>query len=817
MDTLLHDLRYAARMLWRTPGVSLIAVLTLALGIGANTAIFSVVNAVLLRPLPYAHPDRLVLMWEYTTRLPDLDRMFVSYPDYLDWRDQNQSFEHLAVFRDGGANLTGGDGPERIQVGEASASIFPILGVPPLVGRGFLPEEDRPGAGLTAVISYGLWQRRFGGDEGLVGQAITLDGEAYTVVGVMPQGFHFPEQTPPIDVWVPVGLNAASRGFTSRGNHPGLLALGLLKPGVTFEQARGDMARVMRSISEQHPGPAGDTVVRMTTLTEEIVGDVRPALLVLLGGIGFVLLIACVNVANLLLARALGRQREIAIRAALGASRARVIRQLLTESAMLAIVGGVAGLAIAVWGVDFLIAVSPESIPRLAETSVDGTVLAFTAAVSLLTGLAFGLVPALQVSRPDLNEALKEGSRGATDGVRRNRVRTALVVTELALALVLLVGAGLMVRSFARLLDVDPGFNPEGVLAATIPLPSAKYPEDPQQVAFFERVRDRVRALPGVVAAGAVSNPPISGGAWQTNYAVEGREEPDEGAVLFTDVVVASPDYFRVMEIPVRAGRDFSDRDRADGLKVALIDETMARTIFAGEDPIGKRIGIDHDDDGNRIWREIVGVVGHVKHYGLDKASRSQVYVPHAQIPLSDMTLVVRTAGDPAALAPALRAEVLAVDADQPLSYLGPMREVVADSLAQRRFSMALLGIFALVALVLSAVGIYGVMAYAVTQRTHEIGIRMALGAGRGDVIRMVVRHGMALALAGVAAGAGMALVMSRLISGQSASLLFEVSPTDPPTFIGVALLLAAVAFLACYLPARRAARVDPMIALRYE
>jgi putative ABC transport system permease protein len=813
MDTLLHDLRYGARMLLKTPAFTFVAVLALALGIGANTAIFSVVNAVLLRPLPYADPDRLVLLWQYTSRLPDLDRMFVSYPDYLDWRDQNQAFEHLAVFRDGGANLTGGDGPERIQVAEASASIFPILGVPPLIGRGFLPEEDQPGAGRTAVISHGLWQRRFGSDPGMVGQAVTLDGEAYTVVGVMPPGFRFPEQTPPIDLWVPVGLNAASRSFTSRGNHPGLLAIGLLKPGVTFAQAQEDMAGVTRRLAEQYPNTNGDTVARMTTLTEEVVGDVRPALLVLLGGIGFVLLIACANVANLLLARALGRQREIAIRAALGASRARIICQLLTESAVLAAMGGAAGLVVALWGVDVLVAVSPESIPRLRETGVDASVLVFTLAVSLLTGLVFGLVPALQVSRPDLSDALKEGSRSATDGLRRNRVRSTLVVTELALALVLLAGAGLMMRSFARLLDVDPGFNPEGILAAGVPLPSVKYPEDVQRVAFFERVRERVRELPGVVAASVVSEPPISGGAWQTGYAVEGREQPQGTLPLFTDVVVVSPDYFRAVGIPVRAGREFASRDGAGAPAVALIDETMARKIFPGEDPLGKRLSIDADEEGNPVWLEIVGIVGHVKHYGLDRDARTQIYLPHAQMPLLDMTIVARTKGDPAALAQAVRGEVLAVDADQPLSYLSPMSEFVADSLAQRRFSMVLLGIFAVVALLLSAVGIYGVMAYSVTQRTHEIGIRMALGAERGDVTRLIVRHGMAVAFVGIAAGAGAAFALSRFISG----LLFEVSPTDPATFAGVAALLVGVAFLACYLPARRAARIDPMVALRHE
>jgi putative ABC transport system permease protein len=810
LSTLMQDIRYGFRMLWKSPVFTVVTVLALALGIGANTAIFSVINAVLLRPLPYREAEQLVLLWEKNPRLVDLKRMWVSYPDFLDWKSRNEVFEKIAVYRSGGANLTGGTEPERIQVAEVSADFFAVLGVGPMLGRTFLPEEDRDGATPSIVISHGLWQRRFGSDPSIVGKPLLLDGASFTVIGVMPASFSYPERpSQPIEAWAPVGLNAGQPSFIRRGNHPGLTAIARLKPGVTFDQARANMEAVARSLAQQYPDSNEETTITATTLNEELTGDVRPALLVLLAGVAFVLLIACTNVANLLLARATARQKEIAIRTALGASRLRVVRQLLTESILLSLLGGALGLLLALWGVDLLLAVSPGDIPRLNDAGIDSHVLVFSFAISLLTGLIFGLVPALQASKLDLTDTLKEGGRGLSGSLQRNRVRSLLVVSELALALVLLVGAGLMIKSFVRLQRVDPGFRPEHVLVARIPLPTPKYEEPSRQIAFFQQVMERVKALPGVQVAGIGSSPPLSAGSWQSGAGIEGRVMKD----FLIDINIVSPDYLRALGIPLERGRAFTDQDTDAAVPVVLIDQDLADRYFAGEDPIGKRMGFDRDKNGKPIWREIVGVVGHVKNYGLDAESRVQIYVPYLQVPDSSMSLIVRAEGDPGQLAPEIRREIIATDKDQPVAYLRTMDDFLSKSVAQPRFNMLLLAIFAGVALLLAAVGIYGVIAYSVVQRTHEIGIRMALGAGRRDILSLVVRQGMTLALIGIAIGLVAAFMLTRVM----ASLLFNVSATDPLTFIGVSVLLSLVALLAIYIPARRAMRVDPMEALRYE
>jgi putative ABC transport system permease protein len=800
-------------MLRNRPGFTLIAAIALALGIGANTAIFSVVNTVVLRPLAFNDPDRLVLMWERHAKLTDLDRMWVAYPDFLDWREQNEVFEGMAAFNTTSVNLTGGDMPEEIQTARVSSDLFPVLGIQPLIGRTFLPDEDKPGANPVVVMSHGLWQRRYGSDPELVGRQIPLDGEAYTVVAVMPEGFQFPFRARPVELWIPIGLDGNRPWMTNRGSHPGIAVIGRLKEGVTIEQARAGMATVTDRIAQQYPNTSRDTSAGLIGFTEEVVGDIRPVLLVLLGGVAFVLLIACANVASLLMSRSTARQKEIAIRTALGASRKRIIRQMLTESLLLAILGGALGLMLALWGIDILMALSPAGIPRLKETALDGRVLGFTFVLSMLTGLIFGLAPAFYGSKPDLNESLKDGGRGTTEGARASRVRSMLVVGELALALVLLIGAGLMIKSFMRLMDVRAGFNTESVLTAGIPLPSPKYDQPETQREFFGRVLEKVEALPGVRAAGVTSSLPPGGGTWQSGMAIEGRPAPPGEINPLADISMISPSYFSASGITMIDGRHFGGQDTPDSTLVAIIDETLARRYWPDESPLGKRIAVDRDNDGRPNWREIVGVAGHVKLYGLDADARIQIYVPYTQLPASVMTLVIRSETDPLGLVAAVREQVLSIDGDQPLGNVMTFEEVLEQSTADRRFSMLLFAIFAVVALVLAAVGIYGVISYMVTQRTHEIGIRMALGARPGDVLRLVMGRAMMLAVAGIVSGVVAAFGLTRLMT----SFLFQVSTTDSITFVIISLFLAAVALLASYIPARRATRVDPMVALRYE
>ncbi len=817
MQTLWQDIRYGFRILLKKPGFTATIVLALGLGIGANTAIFSVVNAVLLRPLPFKNSERLVALRQTTTqRKDDLD--FASYPNFTDWRTQNKVFEQLAVFRNVNRTLTGADQPVRLQSAIVSANIFQLLGATPSLGRAFLPEEDMPGASSYAVIlSHGLWQRRFGSDPKVLGRNLTLSGKSYTVVGVMPEGFQFPVQAEPTELWITVALDAETPvdGGAPNTAQRGVgiyQVIGRLKPNVTLEQAQAEMDSIARNLEAQYPDTNTHQGVKIIPQLELLVGKIRTALLVLFGAVGFVLLISCANVANLLLARATTRHKEIAIRAALGASRWRVVRQLLTESVLLGLAGGALGLLLAMWGTDLLVALSPKGLPRLSEIGLDGRVLAFTMFVSLLTGAIFGLAPALHASKLDLTESLKEGGRSGTAGARGNRVRSLLIVTEVALALMLLVGAGLLARSFLRLQGASPGFNAEHVLALNISVPFAKYSE-PQQAVFYRQLLSRIETLPGVDAAGIVYPLPLSGDQIEVTFEVDGRPMA-RGERPSTEYRATSPDYFRAMSIPLLKGRGFNARDDVKSPGVIIINETLARQIFPGEDPIGKRIrpGISVGND-EAVMREIVGVVGDVKHQSLSSEAGAEVYVPHAQVPFSGMTLVARTGIDPQSLAATMRNEVSKLDKDIPVYNIRTLDDYLAASVAQPRFNTLLLGIFAGVALLLTMIGLYGVISYSVTERTHEIGIRVALGAQTSDVLKLVVKQGMALALIGVGVGLAAALALTRVL----ASLLYGVSATDPITFTGVSLLLVAVALFACLIPARRATKVDPMIALRHE
>jgi putative ABC transport system permease protein len=803
-----QDLRYGIRTMLKNPAFTLVAVAALALGIGANTAIFSVVNSILLRPLPFKEPERLLTV---SHAYPKLNLIApVSPPGFMDYRARTDVFEMSAASAGGSFNLTGEGEPERIQARAVSASFFPTLGVEAALGRTFLQEEDQPGHEHVVVLSHGLWQRRFGADPGVIGKTIMLDSEAYVVVGVMPASFRLYGQD---DAWAPLALTAEQMS-PNRRRAEFLAMIARLKPGVSIEQAQAAMNTVASQIQQDNPQifPSdGSWGVQVKPVYEEMVEDIRPALLVLLGAVGFVLLIACANVANLLLARATARRKEIAIRTALGASRWRLVRQLLTESVLMAIVGGGLGLLLAVWGVDVLIKLNQNNIPRAREIGIDSRVLAFTFGLSLLTGILFGLIPALQASKTELTEALKEGGR-TSSGSHRARFRNLLVVSEIALALVLLIGAGLMVKSFARLLHVNPGFEPQNLLTMQVALPSTKYSEPSQRAAFYQQALDKIKTLPGVQSAGAVSHLPLSGSIASGFFSIEGQQYPPGEQLPHTDLRAASPQYLQTMGIPVLKGRYFDERDTDAAPNVAIIDETLARRYWPNEDPLGKRISFNRRENV-QVWREIVGVVGAVKHKGLDADYRGQLYFPHPQNPWGNMYLVVRTTNEPSSMAAMVRSAIQSVDKDQPVYRVMTMETLLNESVAQRRFSMLLLTLFAVVAVVLAIVGLYGVMSYGVSQRTHEIGIRMALGAQARDVLRMVVGQGLLLALIGVGIGLVAALLLTRVMS----SLLFGVSATDPFMFASIPLILAVVALLACYIPARRATKVDPMVALRYE
>ncbi|MBD0372279.1 MAG: ABC transporter permease [Pyrinomonadaceae bacterium] len=812
MGNLIQDLRYGARMLVKSPGFTIVVVLALALGIGANSAIFSVVNSVLLRPLPFNEPQQLMMVWGASKNGEGADHIVLSVPDMQDLRSQSQTLEYVVPFYSSGTTLSsGGDDSERVFGAVSSADLFPALDIKPLMGRVFTREEDVPGGPPVVIISQNLWQRAFGSDPSIVGKEIKLGSKLVTVVGVMPASFRFPLQRERPDYWQPISTSPSYIATKDKRDTRSLRVLARLKPGVTMQQANEELATISRRLEEQYPDSNTGFALSVTPLHEDLVGQVRPALLVILGAVGFVLLIACANVANLLLARAASRQKEIAIRTALGAGRLRIVRQLLTESLLLAVMGGGLGLLLATWGLDLLVAASPSDLPRVKEIGLDTKVLAFTAAVSILTGLLFGLAPALSASRLDLNESLKEGSRGSTEGSRRNRLRSLLVVSEVALSLVLLVGAGLLIRSFISLLNTSPGFDAEAILTVDVPLSRAKYPEAGQQVTFVQQLLQRTKEVPGVASVAAVNILPLSGNGRESSFTIAGRPAPPQGQEPDAEASTVTPGYFRTMGIPLMRGRAFNEGDKKDAPPVVIISEALARMNFPGEDPLGKRLVIRDDMPPF----EIVGVVGDIRHEKLETETHPEYYLSFYQIPERQVNLVVRAASpaEPASLQMAVRNAIKQVDKDQLIWEMKTMEQWRAESVARRRFNMMLLGIFAALALLLAAVGIYGVMSYTVTQRTHEIGIRIALGAQTRDVIFMVVRQGMSLALLGIGAGLLAAFGVTRVMS----SLLYGVTATDATTFAAVTLGLAGLALLACLIPALRATRVDPMTALRYE
>jgi putative ABC transport system permease protein len=817
IDSFIQDLRYGLRMLRRNPGFTFIAVLTLALGIGANTAIFSVVNAVLLRSLPYRDPDRLVRVSYYRERLATDTALGA---EFLEWRDQARTFEQIAAYRFDIADLFGNGEPERLDAGFISADFFATLGVAPALGRAFTSTEEIAGGPAVVILSDGLWRRRFGADPQVIGRAITLDGQSRTVIGVMPAGFRFSDNS---DLWLPLSLNAAE--LLSRKQSVNLRVIARLKPGVTLEAARADLSVILerqRQAFPQNYSRYGELQVRVIGLIDSLAGNVRQALLVLLGAVSFVLLIACANVANLLLARSLARQKEMAIRAAVGAGRLRLLRQLLTESFLLSFLGGAAGLIAAKWGLKLLVAMSPGWIARIDESNVDGRVLGFTCVVVVLTGLIAGVVPALQASKSDVNETLKSQSAIAGSQSGRatygglQRALPALMITEFALALVLLVGAGLMIKSFMRLLDIPKGFNPDGVLVLTLSPKTTKYPVgSPQRLAYFQEVLARVQAVPGIKTAGLASMTPLEGLNERMWFQIEGRPPFEQGKEPTVDGNAISPEYFQAMGIELLAGRPFTAQDGAEATQVIIINETIARRFFPNENPIGHRLLM------GPIPKTIVGIASDARYFSLDQEVRLEVYRPYLQHKISRLYLAIRVTPDqnnPASLsslASAIRNKVREVEPNEPVNQVVSLNERLATSRAVtgRRFQMLLFGVFAFVALAIAMVGIYGVISFAVSQRMHEIGIRMALGAQASDVLRMVIWRGMSLALVGVALGLAAALVLTRVMK----NLLFEVSATDPATFALIALLLVCVALIASYIPARRATRVDPLQSLRHE
>jgi predicted permease len=811
MRTLLKDVRYAARVLLRQPGFTLVAVVTLALGIGANTAIFTVIDAALLRSLPYKDPARLVHLWE-TKRSRDFEQREASYPDFQDWRGQSGGvFDGVAGYAQRQFTLVDGGEAIRTRGATVTSNFFDLLGVKTEAGRTFLEGEDAPGAQRTVVLSHGLWLRRFGGERGMAGRQVTLDGESYTVVGVLPAGFQF-AKLGDVDMWTPL---APTPEVAARRYMHWLRVIARLRPGISLDTAQAQMMTVAERIEADDAASHAGVGIRVVPLQEEIVGPIRPVLLLLLGAVGFVLLIACTNVANLLLARSSARRKEMAIRAALGASRWRVVRQLLTESVLLSLAGGATGLVLALWGVDALVAAIPAAqltqMPYLRSLSLNTEVLLFACALSLATGVLFGLMPAVAASRSDLQEAMKEGGRNS--GSRgSHRLRDVLVVAEVALALVLLVGAGLLLKSLAVMLRVDPGFDTQNLLTMRLALPPDRYNENAKAARYYEELLRRVSALPGVRGVTETSNLPLAGEGGTGTPQVVGRAT-GEGEMGESHLRTVSANYFDVMGIPVLKGRAFVERDKADAPGVLLVNKTFAERIFPGEDPLGRRVTFKWSAAEPPF--EIVGVVGDEKVTSLDARTTPVIYFHEQQSPDSSVALIVRAGADPAALAGTVRAELHTLDAEVPVFSVQTMEQVVAGSRAtfMRRYPAYLTVVFACVALLLALVGIYGVISYAVTQRTHEIAIRVALGARGRDVLRLVLGHGLLLALAGVGLGTAGALALTRLISG----LLFGVSAADPIVYGLVSLLLLAVALAACLAPARRATKVDPMAALRYE
>jgi putative ABC transport system permease protein len=819
LEVFWQDLRYGARMLLKTPGFTSVAVITLALGIGANTAIFSVVNGVLLKSLPFPESERLIELSESTKDAP---AMMVAYPTYLDWRARQTVFKDLAARYPAGGVLTGGGEPERVFGRMVTASFFPTLGVKPHLGRFFNEDEDKPGAAAVIVLGYGLWQRRFGGDPNLIGKTVSYNSESWTVVGVAPADFDFYGQNNlSNDFFIPLGRRYADWDFMRDRRSHTVWVTARLKPGVTIEQARAQMKTIAAQMEKEYPASNTGAGVGLTSLLDSYVGDTRYALLVISGAVALVLLIACANVANLLLARAAARRKEMAVRLALGAGRFRIVRQLLTESLMLALAGGAFGLLLAVFGVELLVGAAPDSLPRMEEITIDPRALGFTALVTLLTGIIFGLAPALQTSKVDLNDALTETGRQSSGGAGARRLRGALVVAEIALSLSLLVGAGLLFKSFRRLVEVDPGFDARNVLTLRLRLPDVKYREASQSTGFLKEASRRIAALPGVREVSVATGFPLGRSLGENGYWIEGQPEPQkpgDWSVALAQSV--SENFHRALGVTLLTGRYFTESDTADAPPVALVDDHFVRRHFPDgsiNDALGKRLRFG---GAGEVWREIVGVVRHVRHNNLEVEGSPQIYSPWPQMNPRElaelsrvMDVIVKTSGSPMSLVAPIKREVQAMDKDQPLGAARPLEALVAQSLSPRRFNLLSLGLFALIALLLGAVGLYGVMSYAVTQRTRELGIRLALGAQKKDALWLVIKQGMALSLIGIVIGLAASFALTRLMM----SLLYEVSATDPLTFGLIALLLGAVALLACWIPARRATKVDPLTALKYE
>ena len=801
MSPLLQDLRYAFRTFTKSPGFALVAIATLALGIGANTAIFSVVDAVLLRPLPFPDPDRLVLLWEKTAELP---QMMVAYPDYLDWREQSRTFDGLAVYnRYRGLNLTGSGEPERVAAAAVTANFFSTLGVAPAIGRGFLPEEDRPDA-KAVVLLHGFFERRFGGDRSVVGMTVTFDGSPHAVVGVMPRGYAYPVG---VDLLVTIAA-ITPQSMAERNTHPGLVGLARLKKGVSLAGARAELATIAARLAAKYPDSNAGVGVEIAPLSEILIGSSRPTLVLLLAAVGFVLLIACANVANLLMARAAGRSREIAVRAALGAGRGRLVRQLVTESVALALTGGGLGLLIAGWSGPLLMALSSQNLPG-AEARLDLRVLAFTFMVSTLTGILFGLVPALRLAARSLEPTLREDGWGVAGGAGRRRARAVLVAGEAAISVLLLVGAGLMISSLAAIRRVEPGFDPSGVALGNVSLPKRTYPTDEAARAFFEEAVARLRSSPGIVSAAAGDPVPFGPGGWQTGITVDGAAKPASGEGPMVNAAAVTPDYFRALSIPIERGRPFADTDDLRAPLVVVVSRAMVTRFWPGADPIGKRI--KRGSEESEPWITVVGVAGDVRQTSLSDRFKAQVYFPLRQNPLRSLTLIAKSPLGAGAAASALKRAVSETDARQPVWGVGSLEGLLARTVGPRRFSTALFTAFASLALLLAIVGIYGVLSHSVRERRREIGLRLTLGATASDVVRMVVREGLRPVLLGVVIGVAGAAALSRLLS----RLLFQVSPTDPRVLAAAALIVAAVAVLASYVPARRASKFDPMEALR--
>lgn len=821
MENLLLDIRYSVRTLLKNPGFTVVVIITLALGIGANTALFSIVNGVILRPLPFPEPDRLVAVWE---KVPNekQSRHRVTAANFFDWRDQSQSFEEMAAFGAAALSLTGAGEPEQLRGARVTNGYFRVLGVESVAGRSFVAEESRTGAPSVVIISEGLWQRRFGADPELIGKSITLNDTSYTVIGVMPTGLYptwpvatakfsfLPEQQ---QFWVPIAETAQSR--TNRRSHV-LGVIGRLKRGVTLEQAQSEMESIAAGLAEQYPQTNAGESVMLNPFVDEMIGNVREALLILFGAVGFVLLIACANVASLLLARLAARRKEVAIRAALGAGRIRLVRQFLTEGLLLSLAGGSIGVALAAFGTDLILKLVPLEIPRLSQTSLDRDVLLFTLMISIVTALVFGLAPAWQATRGDLNRSLREGGRSSSSAEGRQRFRKILVAAQIGLAVTLVIGAGLLIRSFIELQQVSPGFKPDNVLVADITIPSTRYSEIHQVSEFYSRLLERVREIPGVESVSTAYDHPLEAN-WIDTFSIEGRPAPVSGESLSGWMRPVGAGYFRTLGVEILRGREFTDQDDVRHSGAVVINESFAQTHFPDEDPVGKRLILSTP---RGMWGdvvpttfEIVGIVGNEKFLGVNAASEPAFYVPDKQFPQTSMQLMVRSKGDPLAIVSSIRDAVWSVDPDQAIARIDTMEALLAAQLAQYRFNMVLMGMFGAAALALASIGVFGLLSYQVAQRTHEFGVRMALGAAPRNVFGLVVRQGIALTIVGLIAGLIASIALTRLL----ASLLFGVTAIDPLTFAGVGVLLAAVALVACLIPARRATKVDPMVALRYE